>query len=174
MKTVLKVGQKVDIYERVCGKPALEGTATLIKLVTKNHNTIPPYETWIVDFDDDGEPVQRDIRVSLPQASSMASSLARSPEGKSLLTFISGLEDGLADPKSNGVTAYVSGKVLGNEVGAKELAGNNQVNDELLVHLECRDEKVILNLNTLLILASSYIRQQYGVVTEAIENAARN
>lgn len=181
LKTVLKVDQKVEVFkslfecETLDGPPKyiLEGTATLVKLVCKHHNTIPAYETWMVKFDDDGEAVQRDIRVKLPPTSGMASSLARSPEGKSLLAFMveTGLSNDWADPSGHGITAYVNGKVLNNEIGASEFAKSNQINDEILVYLEHGQTKVILNLNTLLVLASSYVRQQYGVVAEAIENA---
>ncbi|MFA5767454.1 MAG: hypothetical protein WC919_06015, partial [Candidatus Paceibacterota bacterium] len=63
MRTVLKRGQRVDIYRpAVMGTVAeIEGAATLIQLVRKNHTSIPPFETWTVKFDDDEEPVQRDI-----------------------------------------------------------------------------------------------------------------
>ena len=187
MKTVLKVGQKINIYRpslidgnvgygvatisNPSGEAELEGIATLVRIVRKNHACIPPFETWIVKFDDDEEPVRRDIHVRLPQTAGMASSLARSPEGRNLLAFAAaaGLSDDWADPSGHGVTAWVNGNVLNNGVGAVELAGR-QVNDELLVHLECAGAKVILNLNTLLALASSYVRQQYDIATEAVQN----
>ena len=176
MKTVLKVGQRVDIYYReardISNEAELEGTATLIKLVRKNHMCIPPFETWIVKFDDDDEPVQRDINVKLQQVFGMSSSLARAPESRNLMAFMaaSGLSDDWADPSGHGVTAHINGKVLNNEFGAVELIGSRQVNDEILVHLECTGAKLILNLNTLLVLASSYIRQQYDIAAEAVQH----
>lgn len=168
MKTILKRGQRVEILRPFAS--AVEGTATLISSVRKCHTNIPPMETWIVKFDDDEEPVQRDIAVRLPQTSGMSSSLARSPESRNLLAFIAaaGLSDDWADPSGHNVTAWVNGKILNNEVGAIELAGR-QVNDEILVHLECPGAKIILNLNTILVLASSYVRQQYNVATEAVQ-----
>ena len=102
----------------------------------------------------------------------MLSSLARSPEGRNLLLFMAsaGLSDDWADPTSHGVTAYVNGKILDNAIGAVELVNGRQVNEEILVHLECANSKVILNLNTLIALASRYIRQQYDVAAEAVQN----
>jgi hypothetical protein len=125
MRTVLKSGQKVEILkplallESKCFTcPAdLEGIATLIKLVRKCHTAIPPSEVWLVKFDDDDEPVQREILVKLPQTTSgMSSSLARSPESRNLLAFMSvaGLSDDWIAPAERGVTAHFSGSVLVN------------------------------------------------------------
>ena len=171
MKTVLKKGQKVEIRKVCTGE--LEGKAVLVALVKKNHSYTPPFETWMVKFDEDDEPMERDIRVKLPHSSGMASSLARSPESKSLLTFMSDadLSDDWVDPRGHGITAYVTGKVLSNENGAVEVVGRNKANDELLVHLEHGKTGIVLNLNTLLVLASSYVRLQYDVATEAVEKA---
>jgi hypothetical protein len=159
MKTILKPGQKVEIYKE---DGLIEGTATLIKLVKKCHTADRPIETWFVRFDDDGEIIQRDISVKLISTPGMSSCLARSPEGKSLLTFMSmaDLTDDWIDPKGHDVTAFVSGKILDNLVGSNELVGPNQVNEEILIHLEHSDTSIVINLNTLLVLASSYVRQQ--------------
>jgi hypothetical protein len=102
----------------------------------------------------------------------MASSLARLPENKNLLVFMAeaGLSGDWVDPAGHGVVAHFSGKTLNNEVGAVELAGSRKINEEMLVHLEHGKSKVILNLNTLLVLASSYVRQQFNVAAEAAEN----
>jgi hypothetical protein len=176
MKTVLKVGQKVDIVreESAWGgqqSNMFEGKATTVKLIRKNHTAIPPFETWMVKFDDDEEPVQRDIRVKLPQAPGMSSSLARSPESRNLLAFMAAAElsDDWMDPSGHGITAYVSGKVLSNEIGATELV-NGRINEEMLVHLEHNKAKIVLNLNTLLVLASGYIRQQFDMAAEVVQN----
>jgi hypothetical protein len=125
---------------------------------------------WVVKFEDDETPVERDITIRLPKTSGMSSSLARSPEGKSLLAFMAaaGLSDDWADPSGHGVTAWINGKVLNNEIGAVEIKGR-KVNDEILVHLECPKEKITVNLNTLLILASSYVKLQYAIATEAVQ-----
>jgi hypothetical protein len=172
MRTVLKRGQRVDIYRpAVMGTVAeIEGAATLIQLVRKNHTSIPPFETWTVKFDDDEEPVQRDIPVKLPQIAGMASSLARLPESRNLLAFMAeaGISNDWVD--TSGIAAYTSGKVLSNEVGAVELAGSRKINEEMLIHLEHGKTKIVLNLNTLLVLASSYIRQQFNIAAEAAEN----
>ena len=172
MRTILKKGEQVKIFHPPSGTfPARqEGTATLIKLVRRNHDSVPPTEVWLVRFDDDGEVVERTIPVSI-SLPGMASSLARSAESKNLLAFMAsaGLSDDWADPSGHGVTAWVSGKVLNNEVGAVELAGNRQVNDELLVHLECPEAKLVVNLNTLLVLATGYIRVQYSVAAAATQ-----
>jgi hypothetical protein len=182
MKTALKVGQKVNIFklwsaitfpnDDLTNRPPLcEGVATLVKLVRKCYSAVRPFETWIVKFDDDEEPVERDIAVRLPQPSSMASSLARSPESKKLLAFmdITGLSDDWVDPVGHGVVAHVNGRVLNNAVGAVELSGDNQINDEILVHLEHSEYKVVLNLNTLLVFATRYIKQQFDIATEAVQ-----
>jgi hypothetical protein len=172
MRTVLKRGQRVDIYRpSIVGVNAeMEGAATLIQLVRKSHTSIPPFETWTVRFDDDEEPVQRDIPVKLPQVTGMASSLARLPESRNLLAFMAaaGISNDWVD--TSGITAYTSGKVLSNEVGAVELAGSRKINEEMLVHLEHGKTKIVLNLTTLLVLASSYIRQQFNIAAEAVEN----
>ena len=108
MKTVLRVGQKVDIHRVKLVESGIkpdgtdiEGTATLIKLLQKSHTTNPPYETWLVAFDDDETPVERHIPVRLPQFQSygMSSSLARSPVNRQLLEFMvaAGLSDDWAD-----------------------------------------------------------------------------
>jgi len=165
MKSVLKSGQQVSINQPT----GLEGTATLIKLVRKCHASIPPFETWTVKFDDDEEPVQRDIPIKLPPVTGMASSLARLPESRNLLAFMAEANISNDWVDTSGVTAYVSGKVLNNEVGAVELAGNRKINEEMLVHLEYGKTKIVLNLATLLVLASSYIRQQFNVAAEATE-----
>lgn len=168
MKSVLKKGQQVEIK-----KPSgeTEGIATLVAVVRKSHTAIPPFETWVVRFDDDEEPVQRDIPVKLPQVAGMASSMARLPESRNLLAFMAeaGLSNDWIDPTNNGVTAHISGKVLNNEVGAVELVGR-KINEEMLVHLEHGKTKIVLNLNTLLVLASSYIRQQFNIAAEAVRN----
>ena len=177
MRTVLKVGQRVDITREEstgCGYQStmFEGKATLVKLVRKCHTAIPPFEIWIVKFDDDEEPVQRSIPVKLPSVSGMSSSLARAPESRNLLAFMAaaGLSDDWTDPSGHDVTAYVSGKVLSNDVGAVELTSNNRINEELLVHLEHPGAKIVLNLNTLLVLASGYVRQQFDMAAEAVKN----
>jgi hypothetical protein len=179
MKTILKSGQRVEIFQSDISSldfpiplvANLEGTATLIKLVKKCHTAARPYETWMVKFDDDGEPVQRDIQIRLPYSSGMSSSLARAIESRNLLTFMSsaGLSNDWADPNGHNVTAYFSGKILDNAVGAAELSGSRRINNEILVHLECPNAKIVVNLNTLLVLASSYIRQQIDVATEAVQ-----
>jgi len=170
MRTVLKRGERVEISK--VGSVETEGIATLMQLVRKSHTAIPPFETWIVRFDDDEEPVQRDIPVKVPQVAGMASSLARLPESGNLLAFMAeaGLSSDWIDPAGHGVTARVSGKVLNNEVGAVELAGSRKINEEMLVQLEHGKTKLVLNLTTLLVLASSYIRQQFNVAAEAAEN----
>lgn len=179
MKTILKAGQQENIYRPALGAGdfpiTLEGRATLVKLVRRCHTAKQPYETWLVKFEDDDTPVSRDIVVNLPNYG-MASSLARSPECINLLEFMenAGLSNDWADPCGHGVVAYVTGRVLGNDVGAVELAGSRKINDELLVHLECTKDsdansKIILNLNTLLVMASNYIRQQYDIAAEATQ-----
>lgn len=184
MKTILKSGQRVEIFQSDISAldfpiplvANLEGTATLIKLIKRCHMAAQPYETWLVKFDDDEEPVQRDIQVKLPYMAGMSSSLARALESRNLLTFMAsaGLSDDWADPDGHGVTAYVSGKVLDNAIGAVELSGNRHVNNEILIHLECSKAKMVVNLNTLLVLASSYIRQQINVATEAVQDVDKS
>jgi hypothetical protein len=100
----------------------------------------------------------------------MASSLARLPESRNLLAFMAeaGISNDWVD--TSGIAAYTSGKVLSNEVGAVELAGSRKINEEMLIHLEHGKTKIVLNLNTLLVLASSYIRQQFNIAAEAAEN----
>ena len=174
MRTVLKRGQRIDICRPfyMGTGTEIEGAATLIQLVRKSHTSIPPFETWTVRFDDDEEPVQRDIPVKLPQVAGMASSLARLPESRNLLAFMAqaGISNDWIDPAGNGVVAHVSGKILNNDIGSAELVGR-KINEEMLVHLEHGKTKIVLNLATLLVLASSYIRQQFNIAAEAAENS---
>jgi hypothetical protein len=184
MKTILKSGQRVEIFQSDISKldfpiplvANLEGTATLVKLVERHHTAARPYETWMVKFDDDEEPVRRDIHIKLPYMAGMSSSLARSIESRNLLTFMTcaGLSDDWADPNGHGVTAYIGGKILDNAVGGVELSGSRRINNEILIHLECPKSKIVVNLNTLLVLASSYIRQQMDVATEAVQDSKKN
>ena len=172
MRSQLKRGCRVDIYQSPLAAMDFEGTAVLQSRIRKNYTSAPAYETWMVKFDEDDEPVERVIRVDLPEPSSgMLSSLARSPEGKSLLSFmrVTELSHDWSNPNRRGITAHFSGQLLDNEVGPIELTSTGRINDELLVHLEHRDTRIIVNLNTLLALASGYIRQQYDVATEAVQ-----
>ena len=173
MKSVLRRGDWCSVYKKQQTPSEhleLEGKAQLVSLVRLCHTSNPPSEVWVVKFEDDETPVERDITIRLPKTSGMSSSLARSPEGKSLLAFMAaaGLSDDWADPSGHGVTAWINGKVLNNEIGAVEIKGR-KVNDEILVHLECPKEKITVNLNTLLILASSYVKLQYAIATEAVQ-----
>ena len=184
MKSQLKRGRRVEIFRYTpplsqtdqplfgARTKELEGTAILQSLIRKYHDEKEPSEIWMVKFDEDDEPVQREILVEVqPKPSGMLSSMARSSEGKNLLLFMKtvGLSHDWSDPTGHGVTAFVNGQTLDNTVGASELTATGQVNCEILVHLEHKNIKIVVNLNTMLALASGYVRQQYGVAEEAIK-----
>ena len=180
----LKRGQEIDIYKDPFDKTMLEGRATLIK---RQPNTMvltgPPHEEWDVLFEDNESPVRRVIAIEDSKPSvdiftmSMLSAVARSPECKSLLEFMSraGLTADWEDPPNHRVTASICGRVLDNRIGSNPMYGS-KVNNEILVTLELKDESLreveyitTLNLNTILALASAYIKQQHEIAEAAIK-----
>lgn len=185
MKTVLKKGERHTIVKSG-SLSVVEGIAELVKPISKNYGSNPPYEVWDVKFDDD-EIVRRMITVKLSPDETeqpkwmlggsccMSSSYARSSESDALVKFMKAANISIdwADPVGHGITAWVTGNALSNEIGAIELNGK-KVNNELLLHLEHNNEKVVVNLNTLLVLATSYIKQQYDVAKEALRKSSES
>jgi hypothetical protein len=171
----LKRGSRVNVYkwyqDGSIPQTDLEGSAVLQTRIRKNYAAQPPYETWMVKFDEDEEPVQRNIQIDMQEETAgMLSSLARSPDGRDLLMFmkITKLPEDWSDPIGHEVTAFVSGQVLDNSVGSAELTVTGKVNDEMLVHLQHSDTAAIVNLATILALAAGYVRQQYKLASEVV------
>ena len=170
--------QKVKIYKDPLEKTQFEGTATLLRRVNIGEVRTPipaECEVWEVRFDADDEArVTRVIAIDDKNAftMSMLSAMARSPEGKSLLDFMvaAGLSADWEDPQGHDVSCDVSGRFLSNKVGPNVLDGSRP-NNELLVHLDIdgpSTHTTTVNLNTILALASAYVRQQYGIAEEAV------
>jgi len=174
MKSQLKRGQTVNVYKDPFTKTQLEGEAVLQILVCRQYDQEPPSEVWGVRFLEDDLSVQRTIAVQLKShdaVMSMLSSMARSATGKRLLEFMKKAElpPDWEDPPGHGVTAHTTGLILDNMVGPTELNGG-RVNEEILVHLAHTDQKIVVNLNVVLALATAYVRQQYEVASKAAKD----
>ena len=177
----LRRGQEVDIYTDPFTKQQLEGRAILIKWHPSSAGDVPPHEIWDVQFEDNETPVLRTIATeSKPSVDtytmSMLSAVARSPECKSLLEFMSraGLSTDWESPPDHRVTASIYGRVLDNRNGPALLDGSKP-NEEILISLELRDESMrqvefgtLVNLNTIMALAAAYIKQQHEIAHAAV------
>ena len=99
----------------------------------------------------------------------MLSALARSAACKQLVVFAdaSQLPEDWEDPGQSGVTAFISGYKLDQKVGSAEFSGD-RFNEELLVHLRSPNVACTINLNTVLALATAFVRDQYAAVEQVL------